>query len=65
MDLTLFIVIVIVIIGIVYIINIITDIKTDIRTLNGTKNSDYEEENNMKGIVDKVKIGLEYLKNFL
>jgi len=62
MDLTLFIVIVIVIIGIIYIINIITDIKTDIRTLNGIKD---EEDSNMKGIIDKIKVGLEYLQNFL
>ena len=63
MDLTLFIVIVIVIIGIVYIINIISDIKTDIRTLNGNTNKD--ETNNMKDIIDKIKVGLEYFKYYL
>ena len=63
MDLTLFIVVVIIIIGIVYIINIISDIKTDIRTLNGNVNKD--EDNNMKGLIDKIKIGLEYFKYYL
>ena len=62
MDLTLFIVVVIIIIGIVYIINIISDIKTDIRTLNGNTNKD---DNNMKGIIDKIKMGLEYFKYYL
>jgi hypothetical protein len=62
MDLTLFIVVVIIIIGIVYIINIISDIKTDIRTLNGNTNKD---DNNMKGLIDKIKMGLEYFKYYL
>lgn len=63
MDLTLFIVIIIIIIGIVYIINIITDIKADIKNLNGNTNK--EDTNNMTGIIDKIKFGLEYLKYYL
>jgi hypothetical protein len=65
MDLTLFIVVVIIIIGIVYIINIISDIKTDIRTLNGNTNKDEKDDNNMKGLIDKIKMGLEYFKYYL
>ena len=63
MDLTLFIVIIIIIAVLIYIINIITDIKTDIRTINGKPVN--EDNDNMKGIIDKLKDGLEYLKNYL
>jgi len=61
MDLTLFIVIVILIFGIFYGISIISDLRNDIKIITGNK----DETNNMKGMIDKIKDILEYLKSYI
>ena len=61
MDLTLFIVIVIALFAVFYGISVLSDLRNDIKTITGGN----KDDNNMRSMVDKVKNGLEYLKEFL
>jgi len=64
MDLTLFIVIIVLILSIIYLINTVNSLKKDIKNLNACAN--IKEKNNDDGkIIDTIKNGLDYLKNFL